>query len=53
LLILAPLLCGSGRHAPVGVDADVMIHHKVELSVLRESNLTWWNEGADSPDEPQ
>jgi hypothetical protein len=35
------------------VDGDVMIHHKVELSVLRESNLTWWNEGADSPDEPQ
>jgi hypothetical protein len=20
-----------------------MIHHKVELSVLRESNLPWWN----------
>jgi alkaline phosphatase D len=24
-------------------DGDVMIHHKVELSVLRESNLPWWN----------
>jgi len=24
-------------------DGDLMIHHKVELSVLRESNLPWWN----------
>jgi alkaline phosphatase D len=23
-------------------DGDTMIHHKVELSVLRESNLPWW-----------
>jgi alkaline phosphatase D len=24
-------------------DGEVMINHKVELSVLRESNLSWWN----------
>jgi len=24
-------------------DGEVMVHHKVELSVLRESNLPWWN----------
>ena len=24
-------------------EGEVMIHHKVELSVLRESNLPWWN----------
>jgi len=27
----------------VDEDGDTMIHHKVELSVLRESNLPWWN----------
>lgn len=41
------------RFKIVDVDGDVMIHHKVELSVLRESNLPWWNAGADSPDEEQ
>jgi alkaline phosphatase D len=41
------------RFKIIDVDGDVMIHHKVELSVLRESNLTWWNAGANSPDEPQ
>lgn len=27
----------------VDEDGEVMIHHKVELSALRESNLPWWN----------
>jgi alkaline phosphatase D len=27
----------------VDEDGEVMIRHKVELSVLRESNLPWWN----------
>jgi alkaline phosphatase D len=31
------------RFKIVDEDGDVMIHHKVELSVLRESNLPWWN----------
>jgi alkaline phosphatase D len=33
-------------------DGEVMIHHKVELSVLRESNLPWWNKVPRYPDEP-
>ena len=41
------------RFKIIDEDGDVMIHHKVELSVLRESNLPWWNAGANSPDEPQ
>jgi len=32
-------------------DGDTMIHHKVELSVLRESNLPWWNAVPKYPDE--
>jgi alkaline phosphatase D len=32
-------------------DGDTMIHHKVELSVLRESNLPWWNTVPKYPDE--
>ena len=24
-------------------DGDILLQHKVELSVLRESNLPWWN----------
>ncbi len=32
-------------------DGDTMIHHKVELSVLRESNLPWWNVTPKYPDE--
>jgi hypothetical protein len=31
------------RFKIVDEDGEVMIHHKVELSVLRESNLPWWN----------
>ena len=34
-------------------DGDVMIHHKVELSVLRESNLSWWNVVPRYEDEPK
>jgi alkaline phosphatase D len=30
------------RFKIVDEDGDTMIHHKVELSVLRESNLPWW-----------
>jgi alkaline phosphatase D len=32
-------------------DGDTMIHHKVELSVLRESNLPWWKAVPKYPDE--
>ena len=31
------------RFKIIDEDGDTMIHHKVELSVLRESNLPWWN----------
>jgi len=31
------------RFKIIDEDGDTMIHHKVELSVLRESNLSWWN----------
>ena len=31
------------RFKIIDEDGEVMIHHKVELSVLRESNLPWWN----------
>ncbi len=41
------------RFKIIDEEGELMIHHKVELSVLRESNLTWWNAGANSPDEPQ
>lgn len=38
------------RFKIVDEDGDVMIHHKVELSVLRESNLPWWNVVPKYPD---
>ena len=31
------------RFKIIDEDGEVMINHKVELSVLRESNLPWWN----------
>jgi hypothetical protein len=27
----------------VDEEGDILLQHKVELSVLRESNLPWWN----------
>jgi alkaline phosphatase D len=38
------------RFKIVDEDGEVMIHHKVELSVLRESNLPWWNVVPKYPD---
>jgi len=35
----------------VDEDGDIMLQHKVELSVLRESNLPWWNV-VPAPSEP-
>jgi alkaline phosphatase D len=41
------------RFKIIDEDGEVMIHHKVELSVLRESNLPWWNAVPRSGDETQ
>ncbi|HEY6553511.1 MAG TPA: alkaline phosphatase family protein, partial [Vicinamibacteria bacterium] len=40
------------RFKVIDEDGEVMIHHKVELSVLRESNLPWWNKVPRYPGEP-
>jgi alkaline phosphatase D len=39
------------RFKIVDEDGEVMIHHKVELSVLRESNLPFWNKVPRYPDD--
>ncbi len=36
----------------VDEDGDILLQHKVELSVLRESNLPWWNV-VPAPAEPE
>ena len=36
----------------VDEEGDTMIHHKVELSVLRESNLPWWKAVPKYPEAP-